>query len=61
VKVSESYAQPVSSLGQQARKEAFGVHDGLFIKNPNSCWLALSVDGLLVCQRAKTSYLQGWE
>jgi hypothetical protein len=61
VKVSESYAQPVASLGHQARKEAFGVHDRLFIENPNSCWLAFLVDGLFVCQRAETSYLQGWE
>jgi hypothetical protein len=49
VKVSESYAQPVVRMGYQARRQAFGVHDGLFIDNPNSCWLAFLDGGLLVC------------
>ena len=40
MKVSESYAQPAPSLGHQARKGAFGVHDRLFIQSPNSCWQA---------------------
>jgi hypothetical protein len=46
-KVSESYAQPVASVGHQARKGAFGVHDRLLIKSPNSCSLAFIVNGFL--------------
>jgi hypothetical protein len=46
-KVSESYAQPVASMGYQARKGAFGVHDRLLIKSPNSCSLAFVMNGLL--------------
>ena len=46
-KVSESYAQPVASVGHQARKGAFVVHNRLLIKSPNSCSLAFIVSGLL--------------
>ena len=52
-KVSESYAQPVDSMGQQARKGAFGVYDRLFIKSPNSCSLAFFVNRLLCLQSGK--------
>jgi hypothetical protein len=34
MKISESYAQPALSMGHQACKGAFGVHDRLFIKKP---------------------------
>jgi transposase len=34
-------------MGHQARRKAFGVHDRLFIDNPNSCWLAFPDGGLL--------------
>jgi hypothetical protein len=60
VKVAESYAQPVDSVGHQAREGAFGVHNRLFIAKPEQLLAGFVCLQAYACRQTKTPYLQGW-